>query len=170
MTLAELNALDADAYLALLGKVYEHSPWVAARAWLDRPFASVDALHAAMMRAVHDAPRAARLALIRAHPELAGREAKAGALTRDSSGEQGRLGFTALNRTEMEKMAALNRAYREKFGFPCIVALRLHATRAEVIAQIEHRLDSALEAEVTTALEQIGHITQGRLEGLIAED
>lgn len=160
---------DKQAFVARFGAVFEHSPWVAERAWERRPFASLDALHAAMMQIVSQAQEQERLALVRAHPELAGREAKAGALTADSSGEQGRLGFTSLAKDEFMKMREINRRYREKFGFPCIVALRLHATRASVIAEMERRLGNNAESELDKALEQIGHITRGRLDRLAGE-
>ena len=146
--------------------VFEHSPWVAERAWARAPFNSAAELHAAMMAAVYSASREEQLALIRAHPELAGREAKAGTLTTDSSSEQGRLGFLALSRQEFETMAQLNRAYRGKFGFPCIVALRLHPTRQSVMDEMQRRADNDAETEIEHALEQIGHITRARLENL----
>jgi OHCU decarboxylase len=152
--------------LAEIRGVFEHSPWVAERAWRNAPFRSADDLHAAMMEAVRMASPEERLSLIRAHPELAGREASAGTLTADSSSEQARLGFTALSRAEFVRMAELNRQYREKFGFPCIVALRLHQTRQSVMNEMEKRLDKTREQELQTALEQIGHITRGRLEKL----
>ena len=170
MRMSEVNALKRDAFTAALGGVFEHSPWVAERAWPMRPFAGVDALHAGMMRCMRVASREEQLALLRAHPELAGKEAAAGTLTRSSSGEQERLGFTALSRTELEQIAALNRSYREKFGFPCIVALRLHATRATVLAEMERRAGNDAQAEIALALEQIGHIARGRLDKLLAED
>jgi 2-oxo-4-hydroxy-4-carboxy-5-ureidoimidazoline decarboxylase len=142
--------------------VFEHSPWVAERAWRERPFGSIDALHAAMMRAVHAGSDAEKLALVRAHPELAGGQN----LTVSSTSEQGRLGFNRLSDTELERMNRINRAYREKFGFPCIVALRLHAERAAVMAEMERRLANDRETELKNALEQIGHIARGRLEKL----
>lgn len=147
--------------------VFEHSPWVAERAWRKQPFASLEALHDEMMAVVRQASREEQLALIRAHPELAGREAKAGALTENSSGEQARLGFLALSSEEMQRMAELNRRYREKFGIPCIVALRLHATRATVMEEMARRIGNVEENEVAAALEQIGHIAKGRLEKLL---
>jgi 2-oxo-4-hydroxy-4-carboxy-5-ureidoimidazoline decarboxylase len=147
--------------------VFEHSPWVAERAWARGPFRSVEGLHAAMMAVVREATRDEQLALVRAHPELAGREAVEGSLTSDSSGEQRRLGFTGLSRSEFETMSRLNRAYREKFGFPCIVALRLHASRASVMQEMERRIANDAETELGYALEQIGHITRGRLEKLV---
>ncbi len=116
-----------------------------------------------MMELVRGAPLERKLQLARAHPELAGREAQAGALTVDSSSEQARLGFTALSSEEFRKMAALNRGYREKFGFPCIVALRLHSSRESVMAEMEERLANDADTELANALEQIGYITRGRL-------
>ena len=160
---------DKEAFVARFGGVFEHSPWVAERVWPKGPFASVEALHREMMHTVRNARRAEILALIRAHPELAGREAKEGGLTADSSGEQGRLGFTSLGREEFVKMQALNRAYRDRFGFPCIVALHLHASRASVMAEMERRLGNNEDDELRAALEQIGHITRGRLERIWGE-
>jgi OHCU decarboxylase len=144
--------------------VFEHSPWVAERAWRKQPFASVDALHGEMMTVVRAASREEQLALIRAHPELAGGMN----LTADSSSEQGRLGFKTLSKEEFEKMATLNGRYREKFGFPCIVALRLHASRDSVMDEMQRRLGNDMPIELHNAIEQIGHITRGRLEKLWA--
>jgi OHCU decarboxylase len=155
---------DRSEFVARFGGVFEHSPWVAERVWPKGPFASAEALHREMMHTVRNARHAEILALVRAHPELAGREASEGGLTADSSGEQGRLGFTALERDEFLKMQELNRAYRDRFGFPCIVALRLHANRASVMAEMQRRLGNNAEDELRSALEQIGHITRGRLE------
>lgn len=167
MQISSLNTADPGRFIAQLGAVFEHSPWVAERACKSRPFKDVDQLHAAMMAAVHDASEAEQLALIRAHPELAGREAVAGSLTVDSSGEQGRLGFTALSREEFLHIQAINRQYREKYGFPCIVALLLHATRQSVIEEMQRRLAGDRANEIKTALAQIGAITLGRLQKMV---
>jgi OHCU decarboxylase len=153
--------------VAHLGAVFEHSPWAAERAYGKRPFGSIDALHRAMMNVVSQAGREEQLALLRAHPELAGAEAKAGTLTMDSSSEQARLGFTRLTQDELATMSALNRGYREKHGFPCIVALRLHSTRQSVMAEMQRRIANDSQAEMTSALEQIGHITRGRLAKIV---
>ena len=104
-----------------------------------------------------------KLALIKAHPELAGREAVAGDLTQDSTGEQGRLGFTALTRAEFDRVGDINRRYRDKFGFPVIVALARHVSRDTVIAEMERRIANDADTEIANALEQIGHITRARL-------
>jgi 2-oxo-4-hydroxy-4-carboxy-5-ureidoimidazoline decarboxylase len=164
--LDDLNRLDLPAWLRRCGAVFEHSPWVAEGAWGRRPFASADALHQAMMDEVRAAPLVRQFELVRAHPELAGGEA----LTVDSTSEQARLGFDRLTKDELERMNGLNRRYREKFGFPCIVALRLHANRESVMREMERRLGNNAHTELAGALQQIGHITRGRLDKLLAED
>jgi len=169
MMLSEVNALPLAQFLERLGGVFEHSPWVAEGAWPARPFSSLDRLHEAMMSVVRNAPSARQLELVRAHPELAGAQAKEGALTVDSSSEQGRLGFTALSKKELLAMSELNRRYREKFGFPCIVALRLHASRDSVVEEMQRRLGNNGETELHNALEQIGHIARGRLDRIIGK-
>lgn len=163
MRLEEANALGEREFIARLGAVFEHSAWIAEQAWKKKPFLSVDELHQAMMQIVRHASREQQLALVRAHPELAGAEASEGALTADSSSEQGRLGFTALSREEFLKMTDLNRRYRDKFGFPCIVALRLHGDRAGVMAEMRRRLDNGAEEELNHAIGQVGQIARGRL-------
>ena len=169
MDLAQINVLPLEQFVARFGGVFEHSPWVAERAWNQRPFSSVESIFQALAAAVRHATPAEQLALIRAHPELSGREAAAGTLTAHSSDEQARLGFTALSRAEFERMADLNRRYRGKFGFPCIVALRLHAGRDSVMAEMERRLENDGETELRNALEQISHIARGRLETLLGK-
>jgi 2-oxo-4-hydroxy-4-carboxy-5-ureidoimidazoline decarboxylase len=170
VTIDELNRLGGAAFVAQLGDVFEHSPWVAERASTKRPFRSADALHGAMMDAVRAAPRTEQLALIRAHPELAGAEAKEGTLTAHSSGEQARLGLTSLSKDEFRRICDINRRYREKFGFPCIVALKLHSDRTSVMDEMERRLANRPDEELAAALEQIGHITRGRLDRMLRTD
>jgi len=165
--LEEANALGEREFVERFGGVFEHSPWVAKRAWHKKPFGSLGALHSAMMRVVAEAKKEERLALVLAHPELAGAEAKEGALTADSSSEQGRLGFLRLTHEEFEAMQRLNQRYRERHGFPCIVALRLHPTRESVLAEMSRRIGRESQAEFNAALEQIGHITRGRLEKMV---
>lgn len=165
--LDRINRMDRLEFVDSFGAVYEHSPWVAERALARRPFANRAALVAAMQSVVAEAPREAQLALIRAHPELAGAETAAGRLTAHSSGEQARLGFSTLSRTEFKRMSELNRRYRERHGFPCIIALALHATRESVFAELEKRIGNGTDAEIALALDQIGHIARGRLEKLV---
>jgi 2-oxo-4-hydroxy-4-carboxy-5-ureidoimidazoline decarboxylase len=121
-----------------------------------------------MMATVREAAQTEQLELLRAHPELAGAAPGRG-LTAESASEQGRLGFTRLSHEELPKIAELNRAYRERHGFPCIVALRLHATRASVLLEMERRIARNTEDEMQTALAQVEHITRGRLAKLFAD-
>lgn len=167
MTLAQVNALDRAAFVQALGGIYEHSPWVADAAWPLRPFASVDALHAAMDAAVAAAGEAAQLALIRAHPELAGKAAIRGELTDASTREQRGAGLDQCSAEEYARLTALNAAYRERFGFPFIVAVRGH-TRHSIIAAMAQRLQHAHDAERAEALRQIGRIAGFRLADMIA--
>ncbi|MSQ52852.1 MAG: 2-oxo-4-hydroxy-4-carboxy-5-ureidoimidazoline decarboxylase [Betaproteobacteria bacterium] len=167
MQLSSLNAADQKGFVAALGVVFEHSPWVAERAWNKRPFPDADGLHSGLMAAVREAAHFEKLTLIRAHPELAGREAAQGGLTADSSTEQGRLGFTALSHEEFLRMGELNRQYRERFGFPCIVALRLHDSRASVMSEMQRCLGCDPASEIERALWQIGEIARGRLDKIL---
>ena len=166
-TIGEVNRMERANFVEQFGGVFEHASWVAEQAWTLRPFTSIDALFGAMQRIVSQASEEKKLALLRAHPELAGREAAEGALTSHSSGEQARLGFLALSKAEVARMAELNARYRGKFGFPCIVALALHRSRESVMAEMARRLDGEPAAELAIALAQVGHIARSRLEKLI---
>jgi 2-oxo-4-hydroxy-4-carboxy-5-ureidoimidazoline decarboxylase len=167
LTIAEVNRMSAAEFVRVLGGVFEHSPWVAERAFAARPFADLGALHAAMAEAVRGAGREAQLALLRAHPELAGKEAQAGALTRNSTAEQASAGLNALTRAELERIAALNRRYREKFGFPFVIAARRHS-KDGIVRELERRLELDPEAELANGLEQVFAITRLRLDALIS--
>ncbi len=165
--MSEVNRMTADEFVRTLGGVFEHSPWIAERAFGARPFADVAALHAAMTAAVRAAGREAQLALLRAHPELAGKEAQAGSLTADSKAEQAGAGLSALARPEVERIAELNRRYREKFGFPFIIAVRRH-TKDGIFRELERRLELDPETELANGLEQVFAITRLRLDGLVS--
>ena len=166
IALEELNTLDREAFVACLGAVYEHSPWVARDAWSVRPFASLDALHAAMQRVVLTAPREAQLCLIRAHPELQGKVAHPEELTAASRSEQAGAGLDRCAPEEHARLQSLNRAYRERFGFPFIVAVR-GLNVAGVLGRMESRLGNEPERELRTCLEEIGRIARFRLERLV---
>lgn len=165
-TLARVNGMTRDAFLEGLGGVFEHSPWIAERAYAARPFTNVNALHAAMAEVVKRASRDEQLALLRAHPELAGKEAQAGTMTGDSTAEQGGAGLSALSRVEMDRISDLNRRYREKFGCPFIIAVRQH-TKDGIFREFERRLANDADAELATCLGQVFVITRLRLDGLI---
>src|SRR4051812_43918091 len=169
ITLAEINASDARAFVAAVGDVFEHAPWVAERAHTARPFASVAALHNAMMQALRDAPREQQLAFLRGHPELAGRVARAGAMTADSSAEQGGLGLDRLSDTDFTRFERANTAYAKKFGFPFIVCVRRHKSAESILAAFEQRVGNDPETEFAAALAEIGHITRLRLEDRISD-
>lgn len=141
--------------------LFEHSPWVESRA-AERP-SSGDRL-ADLMAVVHAATREEQLALIRAHPELAGKAGIAGTLTEASAGEQASAGLDQLTTEEFERFHALNTAYRERFGFPFIICVRL-TDKAGIIEAMERRLNNDRETEIATAIEQIGEIVRFRLEG-----
>jgi 2-oxo-4-hydroxy-4-carboxy-5-ureidoimidazoline decarboxylase len=146
--------------------VFEHSPWIAERVFAARPFASIDALHAAMVDVVQRASREEQLALLRAHPDLAGKEAKAGSMTLASTHEQSTAGLSALSQAELARIAALNRSHQERFGFPFIIAARKHG-KAEIFAEFERRLAIDVESERLTCLDQVFVITRLRLEDLV---
>jgi len=166
LTLEGINAMTPQAFLVALGGVFEHSPWIAESAFGARPFASVAALHEAMVDAVKRAPRERQLALLNAHPELAGKEAQAGALTSSSSAEQASVGLNALSRDDMQMLSRRNREYRERFGFPFIIAVRMH-TKASIFSEFERRLGREVDTELDACLEQVFLITRFRLETLV---
>jgi 2-oxo-4-hydroxy-4-carboxy-5-ureidoimidazoline decarboxylase len=162
MTLADLNALDRPAFSGAVGWVFENSPWVAERAWSHRPFATLAALHSAMADAVAAASPAEQLALIRAHPDLGARARMSAA----SEGEQAGAGLDRLTPAEFDRLHRLNAAYREKFGFPFIYAVK-GAAKHDILAALETRLAAEPEAEHAAALAHIYRIAQFRLESLI---
>ena len=140
--------------------LFEHSPWVEARA--DAAPSSGDR-HADLMAVVHAATPAEQLALIRAHPELAGKAAVDGTLTEASAAEQASAGLDRLTQVEYDRFHALNAAYRQRFDFPFIICVRL-TDKAGILAAMAARLDNDRETEIATALEQIGEIVRLRRE------
>ena len=162
VTLNALNAADMLEFVRMVGHVFEHAPWVAERAARLRPFATVEALHAAMFAQIAEAPVETKLAAIANHPELAGKEVQTGAMTADSVSEQGSAGLDRLTPAEFERFQKLNRAYRERFGFPFMICVR-HHTRASILSEFERRLAGTREEEIETALKQIFAITRLRI-------
>ena len=164
ISMATVNALPREAFVARLGGIYEHSPWVAEGAWDARPFADLDALHGAMQAVVRAAPAARQQALIDAHPELLGR-LEAALLTESSRAEQAAAGLDRCTAGEKARMRELNARYRAKFGFPFVVAVR-GLDWAGIIARMERRLANDRDTERATALDEIGRIARLRLEAL----
>lgn len=165
-TLEQLNAMTDDAFAATLSGIFEHSPWVAQEAAGARPFASVDALHRTMTGIVERAGDARQLALINAHPELAGEAAVRGELTAESTREQSGAGLAQCTQEEFDTLERLNRDYRDKFGFPFILAVRGY-DRHGIIANVEARLNNSRAVELRTSLEQICRIARFRIDDLV---
>jgi 2-oxo-4-hydroxy-4-carboxy-5-ureidoimidazoline decarboxylase len=163
MSLAALNEASKDEFMQVLGDVVEHSPWVAERAFSGRPFMSVDDLNAKLMACIRESAEARKIELFNRHPELAGREAVAGTMTESSTSEQSRLGLTRLPPRQSQRLSRLNRDYRAKFGFPFIVALRLHRDLDSVLGEGEASLGNDLETEIERTMQQISAIVHGRL-------
>lgn len=160
-----LSHLPREDFVAALGGVFEHSPWVAEAAWAQRPFASIEALHGVMCAVVDAAGSALQLALVKAHPELAGKAAVRGELTAESSREQSGAGLDQCSPEEFERLQKLNRAYREKFGFPFVLAVR-GCDRAGVLANFEARMNHSVAEELRESLRQIYRIARFRLDDL----
>jgi beta-ureidopropionase / N-carbamoyl-L-amino-acid hydrolase len=167
LSLSEVNAASQPEFTSLLDGTYEHSPWIARAAWAQRPFASLAHLKLALVRVVREASLEAKLALIRAHPELAGKAMVANTLTAESANEQGKAGLTACTPQEFEKIHRLNADYNTKFGFPFILAVRgprgLGLGKAEIIATFERRLDNHPDFELAECLRNIHRIAEIRL-------
>jgi len=166
-TIAEINALPAAGFVARFGDVAEHSTWVAEAAERRRPFADRDAMIAAFEAALSGAAPDAQLALIRAHPDLAGKAAIAGDLSDDSAREQAGAGLASLSAEEFARFTRLNDAYRARFGFPFIFAVK-GATTQQILAAFAARLEHAPEAEFSTALEQVMRIFRFRIEDRVS--
>jgi OHCU decarboxylase len=166
MTLSHLNSLSRDEFARLVGPVFEHSPWIAEATWAQRPFDSADQLHVALCQTVRVASGSQKLALIRAHPDLVGRAALAGTLTRESTDEQASAGLNKLTAEEIAAFQKYNAAYREKFGFPFVICARLNRKEA-ILAGFEARLHNSPEQEVAAALAEIFKIAELRLRDLI---
>ncbi len=168
LTVAELNAMSHADFTASLGFVFELSPWVAEQAYVGRPFLDRDTLLEAMIACLKNAPISDILALIRAHPELAGKAAIAGNLTEESAREQAGAGLDRLTTEEFAAFHALNEAYARKFGFPFIICARLNDKRS-ILAAMNRRLAHDETEEIAEAVVQIGEIGRLRLFDAVAQ-
>ncbi|UOO81287.1 2-oxo-4-hydroxy-4-carboxy-5-ureidoimidazoline decarboxylase [Uruburuella testudinis] len=164
--LSELNHMHRADFTTALGAIFEHSPWVAEQTAAARPFADVAALHAAMVAQIEAAGEAAQLKLIRAHPELGGKLAVAGALTAESTQEQAGAGLNQCSPQEFAELTDLNARYGEKFGFPFILAVRGH-DRQSIIAEFRRRIGLTPAQEQQESLRQIYRIGLLRLQDLV---
>jgi 2-oxo-4-hydroxy-4-carboxy-5-ureidoimidazoline decarboxylase len=164
--LAALNAADAAAFTAALGHLFEHSPWVAAETWPRRPFRDAAQLHAELCRTMQGAEAERQLALIRAHPDLAGRLARQHQLTAESTREQASAGLDRLGEAELAEFTRLNTEYRERFGFPFIICARLNAKDA-ILSAMRARLGHTPAQEHAAALAEVEKIAWLRLQDVL---
>jgi 2-oxo-4-hydroxy-4-carboxy-5-ureidoimidazoline decarboxylase len=162
------STLDRTQFVTLYGRVYEHSPWIADAAWtlgLKPEHDTVEGLHGALVEIVEAAPRERQLALLCAHPDLAGRLAVRGELTAESSGEQASAGLDKCTPEEFQRFTALNTTYRDRFPFPFIMAVK-GKSRGEILAAFEQRMRNDEAAEFRTALSEVHKIALLRLRDL----
>jgi 2-oxo-4-hydroxy-4-carboxy-5-ureidoimidazoline decarboxylase len=166
--MAAINAMDRAVFVEKFGGIFENSPWVAEQAWDKRPFADVDSLHAALVDVAKFASAPRQLALLQAHPDLAGKEAKVGTMTASSVNEQASAGLNALTKDEMTQISVLNAAYRAKFGFPFIIAVRMHSKEG-IFFEFRHRLRNDTATEYANDLQNVYAITRLRLAKLLEQ-
>ena len=164
--LEQLNTCPPEAFCAALADLWEHAPWVAQGVVGQRPFATADALHTAMVEVVAALDEPTRVAFYAGHPELAGDDARRGLMTEASVAEQGTLALAQLGADEAARWNALNQAYRARFGFPFILCIRRH-TRASALQAFEQRLQHDRSTELAAALGEIAAITRLRLDRLL---
>jgi 2-oxo-4-hydroxy-4-carboxy-5-ureidoimidazoline decarboxylase len=164
--LGELNRMGSADFAASIGDTFELAPWVAEAAAARRPFTTVTALHEAMMGALRAAVREHQLDFLRGHPDLAGKAARAGALTDDSLREQASVGLDSLSEEEFARFHRLNDAYKAKFGFPFMICVRRHS-RDSILAQFERRLGNDAATEFAAALQEVFYITRLRVAGKV---
>jgi 2-oxo-4-hydroxy-4-carboxy-5-ureidoimidazoline decarboxylase len=167
--LSDLNACDKDDFVAALANIFEYSPWIAEQVAAERPFAGVISLFDAMKVAVDHAPRELRLALIKAHPDLADKTQRDAGLTAESSAEQNSVGLDRLSNAEYEAFERVNNAYRAKFGFPYIVCVRRH-TKDSILRDFERRLPNDANTEMQKSIEEICRIAALRIDQLVTSD
>jgi OHCU decarboxylase len=169
-TLQHLNACDAAEFVRILSGIYEHSPWIPERAATQRPFATLTSLKQTLQAVVDSAHEEEQLGLIRAHPELAGKAAIAGQLTKESTGEQAKAGLNNCSPEEFATLQKLNADYNEKFGFPFILAVKgpdgKGFNRQQIIATFTRRLKNCRADELAEDLRQIHRIAELRLNDL----
>ncbi|MGA7808348.1 2-oxo-4-hydroxy-4-carboxy-5-ureidoimidazoline decarboxylase [Bradyrhizobium sp.] len=168
-TLAELNACTRTEFIAALGNIFEYSPWIAEQAASARPFVGIGALFETMKTAVERAPAELRLALIKAHPDLADKTQRAAGLTAESDAEQNSAGLDRLSDAEYDAFERVNNAYRSKFGFPYIVSVR-RQTKDSILRDFERRLPNDVNTEMQTSVGEICRIAALRLDQLVGAD
>ena len=168
VALAEVNTMSRVEFVAALGPLFECSPWIADATWAARPFGSIDQLHQALCTAMYAAPSERQLALIQAHPDLAGKAAIAGELTAESAREQSSAGLSRLTAEEFATFIRLNQAYRDRFGFPFVICAREHSA-SSILGYFATRLEHRRDHEIAIALGEIAKIARLRLLDAVQE-
>ncbi len=168
ISLAQLNALTPEAFVNVVGPVFEHSPWIAEMTWKRRPFDTREELHRELCMTIFHAAGEQQVALIRAHPDLVGRAAVSGTLTKASAGEQVSAGLDRLTPAEIEAFQKFNAEYHAKFGFPFVICARLNKKEA-ILKGFEQRLRNTRDQEIKIALVEIAKIAWLRLCDLVTE-
>lgn len=166
LTINHLNDLSQAKFTQVLADIFEHSSWIPERAWLLKPFKSIDHLHASMLSIVEHATLDEKLSLLCAHPQLAGKEAKSGTLTDSSTEEQSGANLNSLSKGEMDEISCLNKLYQEKHGFPFIIAVKSH-NKESIFSEFKRRANNDRDVEFNTALAQVAMIARFRLDALI---
>lgn len=165
MTIDAVNGLDRQAFAEAFGRIFEHSPWVAERAWEERPFGDLRALLVSMIRQVEMASAAEQMALLRAHPDL-GTKAK---LSEASAAEQAGAGLDQLTAEELELLTKLNDGYKDKFGFPFLYAVK-GSNKHDILSALARRVEATPEEEYAEALRQVYRIASFRLDACLQEE
>ena len=165
-SLADLNNADRSVFVAALGHLFEHSPWVADETWPKRPFRDGAHLHSELCATMRAASRDRQLALIRAHPDLAGRLAQQNKLTAESTKEQASAGLNQLTAAELAEFQRNNAAYLARFGFPFIICARL-TNKSAILSAMQARVTNLPNAEFQTALGEIEKIARLRLDDVL---
>jgi OHCU decarboxylase len=166
--ITEINLLPREEFVQVVGPVFENSLWITAMTWSKKPFKCLEHLHRMLCETVSNSGSEKQLALIRAHPDLAGRLALAGELAKESADEQASAGLDRLAPEEVKLFQKNNAAYKSKFGFPFVICARLNKKEA-IFTGFERRLNNSIEQEIKTALEEIFKIAELRLRDLIVD-
>jgi 2-oxo-4-hydroxy-4-carboxy-5-ureidoimidazoline decarboxylase len=167
ISLPQLNSFSREEFISVIGPIFEHSPWIAEMTFVKKPFADLENLYHALCETVKNSGEGKQLALIRAHPDLVGKFALAGQLTKESTNEQASAGLNKLSPEEIDLFQKQNATYKNRFGFPFVICARLNK-KAAILAGFETRLKNSREQEIKTALEEIFKIAELRLRDLIS--
>jgi len=162
MNLSQLNNMERDEFVEVLGEIFENTPAIAEQAWEQRPFSDKEALYQCMAEGMHKMTANAQMTLMRSHPDLGSKVRMAAASVKEQSG----VGLDQLTPEEYQQFQALNQAYQERFGFPFIVAVKKH-TKASILEAFQTRLENSLEVERSQALAEISQIARFRLDEIL---